>query len=53
MVKLYNLIMNNEDEIKNKLVQEIKNVEPLIIKNSDIFISIDTTYPIKFQKYEK
>lgn len=49
MVKLYDFIMNNEEEIKKLSVDEIKKNERYLIDNSDKFLTIDTTYDTSFK----
>jgi hypothetical protein len=48
MAKVYNFIVNNEDEIKTLSIDDIKKNQSSLLEHSNSFISIDTTHEIKF-----
>ena len=50
LVQLRNYITNNEDEVKESLIKNVKDVESAIEKHSSQFLTIDTSYKIKFKK---
>jgi len=50
LVNLYNIIWGNKEEIKNKLIEEVRRVEPEMQKHQKVFLSIDTTAPLIFKK---
>jgi hypothetical protein len=50
LVQLRNYITNNEDEVKESLIKNVKDVESAIEKHSSQFLTIDTSYKIEFKK---
>jgi hypothetical protein len=48
LVKLYNIIIDNEEEIKKQMIEDAKKVAPQIEKNNKLFFSINTTHELEF-----
>jgi len=48
LVKQYQKIMNNEEEIKESMIRNVWETTPKILEHSNSFIKIDTTYKVTF-----
>ena len=50
LVKLYQSIFNNQDEIQESMLREMKKAEPKFFENPGALIHNDTTYNLKIIK---
>jgi len=48
LVNLYQLIFNNQDEIQQSMLREVKKAQPKLFENPDTIIHNDTTFKITF-----